>query len=335
MLSIQRIWRSAFSRRAKSGRGRSPVDVSSERQNGGSRRFPEVIPAQQVELGIGDVPFSGRVGVSVTLPAQTTPETGLLLMIHGMGSDWDEHDVLAGEWTDLYNMICLQVRDRHAGPRGLKIPIDLGKYQTIDCLRAVAWALQRWPCDRRRIVVWGGSAGGHMALMSMILAPELFTAGIVCCPFTHPTMPGEIVGDWQDGWIRRCIPQGPAPEDELVIRSPLVLAHRLTRPLVLMHGDADDVVSTVHSRRLAAALATHNAPVRYIEIPGANHDFFGGPTGLSSRKAATEKEADDLLKGSLPVEGRFPYRDRIIGDWLVETAKDGLPTLRSEGNRHR
>lgn len=295
------------------------------------QRFPAAVPAQSVsdEPGqvAGEVPFGGKIGVSAALPARVTPETGLLLMIHGMGSDWDEHDALAGQWADRYNMICLQVRDRHAGPRGLEIPVDLGKYQTIDCLRAVAWALGRWPCDHRRIVVWGGSAGGHMALMSMILAPELFAAGIVCCPFTHPTMPGEITEEWQDGWMRRCIPDGPVPEEEIDIRSPLRLVHRLTRPLLVMHGDADDVVSVVHSRRLTAALAARNAPARYVEIPGADHDLCGRPAGFSSRKEATEREADSLLRGRFPIEGHFLRHDPVIGGWLVETAAEDLPML--------
>lgn len=274
------------------------------------------------------MPFGGLVGVSVTLPSPMAPGAGLLLMIHGMGSDWDEHDAIAGEWADRYNMICVQVRDRHAGPRGLEVPIDLGKYQTVDCLRAVAWVLDRWPCDRRRIFVWGGSAGGHMALMSMVLAPELFAGGIVCCPFTHATLPGEIPGEWQDGWMRRCIPEGPVPEEEMTIRSPLRLAHRLVRPLVLMHGDADDVVSPVHSRRLAAALAARNAPAHYVEIPGADHDFFGGPAGLSSRKAATEREGESLLKGHSAVEGRFPRHEAVSDGWLVEIDADKMPALR-------
>lgn len=291
------------------------------------QRFPQAVRAQAVVDAPGDIAFDGWVGVSIVAPVHLTPETGLLLMIHGLGSDWDEHDAVARDWAQRYDMICLQVRDRHAGPRGLECPMDLGKYQAVDCLRAVAWTLGRWPCDRRRIVVWGGSGGGHMALMSMVLAPALFSAGIVCCPYTHPTLPGELGGEWQDGWIRRCIPEGPVPEEEIFIRSPLRLAHRLTRPLLLMHGDADTVVSVEHSRRLAARLGELGAPLRYREVAGGNHDLSGGPAGLSSRIEATEREAGDLLSESFTMEGRMPGRDPIFGDWLVETADDGLPTL--------
>lgn len=43
-------------------------------------------------------------------------------------------------------------------------------------------------------------------------------------------------------------------------------------PLWIFHGDADAVVSVDQSRKLLAALKSVGAPVRYTELPGADHD---------------------------------------------------------------
>lgn len=298
----------------------------------GPERIADAVPAQTVApdmagMGPDDIPFSGTVGVSVIRPARLTRRTGVLLMIHGLGSDWDEHDRLAPLWAARYDMICLQIRDRHAGPRGLEIPVDLGKHQVVDALRAVLWALGRWRADRRRIVVWGGSGGGHMALLCGAYAPELFSAVIACCPFT-PTLPGEIPGDWQDGWIRRCVPGGPVPSAARALRDPAGLAHRFACPVLLLHGDADPVTGIEHSHRILRAAQRQGAQVRLVTIPGGDHDFFGGPPGLASRKEATERHADTLLRASARRPGIFRAGPLAAG-WSLQAGPDGLPVLRA------
>jgi len=43
-------------------------------------------------------------------------------------------------------------------------------------------------------------------------------------------------------------------------------------PMWIFHGDADPTVPVDQSRRLVAALRSLGAPVRYTELPGADHD---------------------------------------------------------------
>jgi acetyl esterase/lipase len=259
-------------------------------------RYPTAVPAQEVTVERpGDIPFAGWVGVSVSRPTVRRERPGLLLMIHGLGSDWDEHDRLARRWADRYGLVCLQVRERHAGPRGLEIPADLGKYQTVDCLRAILWALDREDVDPRRVLLWGGSGGGHLALQCALYAPELFAGVVACAPITQMTYPGEISNEWQDGWIRRAIPSGPIPTDEVELRSPVHLIGRLHCDAVVLHGDRDPVVSCEHSRRLVDAAQGRVQTLRYIELPGGDHDFGGAPAGLGTRADATEHYAAHIL----------------------------------------
>ncbi len=288
-------------------------------------RFEKAVAAQPMrEEAPGDIPFEGDVGVSVTRPARLTAASGLLLMLHGLGSDWDEHDKLAADWSDRYDMLCLQVRDRHAGQRGMAVPMDLGKYQTVDSLRAVQWALERYDIDAKRVVVWGGSGGGHMALQCVLFAPDLFTAAISCCPYTHPTLEGEIVEEWQNGWIRRCIPDGDPPASEQAIRSPLANIGRLTTPVLLMHGSDDRVVHPLHSRRLADAARASCRPLLYREITGGDHNFYGGLDGLSSRKNATELIGNHLMISKKPSSAKVCAHSPTKGWQVRPNERDGL-----------
>ncbi len=291
-------------------------------------RHHAVCEAQPVgEDRPGEIPFTGAIDVTVTR-GTIASDTGLLLIVHGMGSDYDQFDDLSRRWALRYDMLCLQVRDRHAGPRGLEIPYDFGKYQTVDYLRAVYWALQEFELNRRRVIVWGGSGGGQIALLSLCYAPHLFAGGVALAPIVLPTMPGQMSApEWQDGWMRRCVPEGPVPADELEVRNPLALCGNIDAPVVLMHGSEDREVAVEHSRLMCKALRRAGGTVTYHEILGGDHQFAGGPAGFESREQATETVADDLLRDT-----RRPQTPQLSGH-VVEVGKswavryEPLPTL--------
>ena len=50
-------------------------------------------------------------------------------------------------------------------------------------------------------------------------------------------------------------------------------------PILLIHGDQDDVVPVEHSQRMYAALQEAGVTTEYIEIEGAGHSF-ATPEGL-------------------------------------------------------
>ena len=62
-----------------------------------------------------------------------------------------------------------------------------------------------------------------------------------------------------------------APE-EYTYRSSIEQAPGLRMPVVIRHGDADDLLPVWHSRWLVAALRKQDTPVRYDEIAGGGHD---------------------------------------------------------------
>ena len=60
-------------------------------------------------------------------------------------------------------------------------------------------------------------------------------------------------------------------------------AHRLSRPLLIVHGLADDNVVVAHSLRLSAALLTAGRPHSVLPLSGVTH------------MAAQEEVAENLL----------------------------------------
>lgn len=58
--------------------------------------------------------------------------------------------------------------------------------------------------------------------------------------------------------------------------SPICYASRTNPPTLLMHGDADRLVSYENSRRMYEALKAAGNDVRLITVPGQGHGFFDG-----------------------------------------------------------
>jgi predicted peptidase len=53
------------------------------------------------------------------------------------------------------------------------------------------------------------------------------------------------------------------------------VARRVARlPIWLFHGDADKSVTVEESRHMTAALKALGADVRYVELPGVDHDAW-------------------------------------------------------------
>jgi len=278
----------------------------------------------------GNIQFDDYIPINL-IHEDINSSTGLMLMIHGMGSDFHEHDDIAKKFTSLFNVVCLQVQDRCAGKKCPYMPTDLGKYQTIDCLNAVNWVINNYHLDLKRIYVWGGSGGGHMALLSIIYAPNLFAGCVSHAPFTKATLPGEIANEWQDGWIKLCIPVGKIPNEEIEIRSPVMLANKIKTPLMLIHGDADETVSVTHSRILSSKLKElNNRSFKYHEIPGGTHNLSRAQSStLDTRFKATTVFASELLLSSKKNITFSKHNVPITDYYHVSVDKNGYFSLHS------
>lgn len=167
--------------------------------------------------------------------------------------------------------------------------------QIQDCKAAVRWLrahAQDYQIDPKRIGVWGGSAGGHLAaLLGTTKQLKAFDVG------GHLDQSSEVqcVVDWfgPTDFLRYGSPQKFDPQDpknaaaklfggpvssklELAkMASPIYYVQAAqTAPFLIVHGDQDELVPLQQSESFFQALRAAKIDSSLTVIPGANH---GGP----------------------------------------------------------
>ncbi len=157
-----------------------------------------------------------------------------------------------------------------------------------DQVDAVHAAAERYPgLDLGRVAVRGWSYGGYLAIGAVLHRPDVFHAAVAGAA---PTDRRLYDTHWEERFLGH-----PEVEPENYARSSLVPeAHRLTRPLMLIHGLADDNVVAAHTLRFSAALLAAGRPHTVLPLPGATHMVT--QEQVMSNQLALEV---DFLKSSL------------------------------------
>ncbi|MCZ3385963.1 MAG: prolyl oligopeptidase family serine peptidase [Actinomycetia bacterium] len=130
-------------------------------------------------------------------------------------------------------------------------------------LHAVAHAYPALDLDR--VAIRGWSFGGYLSALAVIDRPDVFHAAIAGAPVT----------DWQlydTGYTERYLGV-PSQDDDAAYRRSSLLgrAARLTRPLQLIHGLADDNVFVAHSLQLSRVLTENGRPHEVLPLTGITH----------------------------------------------------------------
>ena len=175
-----------------------------------------------------------------------------------------------------------------------------------DCLCALRWVgrnAAQYGFDTARIVVTGGSAGGHLALITGMLPAE--------SPFYRSCPTGDETR-WNSGteprvrvaaivnWFGICdvadLLDGPNakhyamewfgsmnnPKELARQLSPLTYAGAGSPPTFTVHGDSDDIVPYAAAVKLHSALENARIPNKLLTIKGGGHGGFDRKTLVSS-----------------------------------------------------
>ncbi|WP_330237943.1 S9 family peptidase [Streptomyces sp. NBC_00525] len=132
----------------------------------------------------------------------------------------------------------------------------------IDALRAVAAA--RPELDTGRVAIRGWSFGGCLAAAAVLRHPEVF----------HAAVAGAAPADrllYDTHWEERFLGHPDVLPENYARSSLLDEAASLRRPLMLVHGLADDNVAVAHTLRLSAALLAAGRPHTVLPLSGAGH----------------------------------------------------------------
>ncbi|MBL7258460.1 S9 family peptidase [Paractinoplanes lichenicola] len=134
-----------------------------------------------------------------------------------------------------------------------------------DQIAALETVAARYPeLDVGRVGIRGWSAGGYLAALAVLRRPDVFHAAVAGAPVTDLRLYDT---HWQERFLGH--PEsnpGPYEDGSLLADAP-----NLSRPLLLIHGLADDNVYPVHTMRLSAALLAAGKPHTVLPLPGASH----------------------------------------------------------------
>ncbi|WP_437731508.1 alpha/beta fold hydrolase [Sorangium sp. So ce1335] len=171
-----------------------------------------------------------------------------------------------------------------------------------DLLDAVEWTVAQGIADKARVAIVGGSYGGYATLVGLTFTPETFACGVdIVGPSNLVTLLESIPPYWApmlELFAKRV--GDPRTEDgrELLrSRSPLYLADKIKRPLLIGQGANDPRVKQAESDQIVKAMTGKGIPVTYVLYPDEGHGF-ARPENALSFNAIAETFLAQCLGGS-------------------------------------
>ncbi|MEU8848533.1 prolyl oligopeptidase family serine peptidase [Streptomyces sp. NPDC048564] len=136
----------------------------------------------------------------------------------------------------------------------------------VDALHALA---ERFPLDLTRVAIRGWSFGGYLAGLAALRRPDVFHAAVVGAPVTDLRLYDT---HYQERYVGH---PGEQPEvyrrNSLIDDAGLVDPAEPHRPMMIVHGLADDNVVVAHSLRLSSALLAAGRPHEVLPLSGVTH----------------------------------------------------------------
>jgi dipeptidyl-peptidase-4 len=133
----------------------------------------------------------------------------------------------------------------------------------VTALEAVAEAYPA-DVDTSRVGITGWSYGGYLAALAVLKRPDVFHAAVAGAPVTEWRL-------YDTCYTERYLGD-PNTQPEVYDRNSLIpLAPLLERPLMIIHGLADDNVVAAHTLRLSSALLAAGRPHTVLPLSGVTH----------------------------------------------------------------
>jgi acetyl esterase/lipase len=265
------------------------------------------------------------------LPSGGGAQRPLVVYIHGGGwqSGHTRHSGAFADWPSVLaslarkGYVVASIEYRLSGEA--RFPAAVADVKT--ALRWLRSRARELRIDRARAVLWGGSAGGHLAALAAAScgvaepAPKLSaaaSAGAAPLQSESDCVQGLVAwygvfdfGAAADRDAQRgaeappakflgCSPQ--ACPELAALASPITHLDARDPPTLLIHGEHDRVVPAEQSREFQRALQARGVRSRLIVLPEVDHSFIG-KSAASTRAASLEALA-----------ATFEFIDAAIGE---------------------
>lgn len=153
-----------------------------------------------------------------------------------------------------------------AWEKAVKDNLALTLDDQVEALQALA---ERFPLDLDRVGIRGWSYGGFLAAMAVLRRPDVFHAAVVGAPVTDLRL-------YDTHYTERYLGD-PAGQPEVYAYNSLLTDEGLShaaeqvRPMMIIHGLADDNVVVAHTLRLSSALLAAGRPHEVLPLSGVTH----------------------------------------------------------------
>ena len=245
------------------------------------------------------------------LPSWHEAGVALPVLLDSYGGPSRQRVTDAGDWRDLVSQwfaehgFAVLVIDGAGTPgRGPDWEREIHRDQygpvladQVDGLHAAA--RERADLDLSRVGIRGWSFGGTIAELAVLRRPDVFHAAIAGAA---PTDPRRYNARFRERYLGQ---PDDNPEGYDAYRL-LDEAPNLTRPLLLMHGLADDNVRPEHTKRMSAALLAAGKPHEMVLLPGVGHAAIGS----SATVEILRTQVDFLRRHLSPPRADPPPVDR-------------------------
>jgi dipeptidyl-peptidase-4 len=142
---------------------------------------------------------------------------------------------------------------------------DLATAPVDDQIEALLAAAERFDAlDLARVAIRGWSFGGYLAAVAVLRHPDVIHAAIAGAPVTEWRL-------YDTHYTERYLGDPSSDPDGYDANSVLTSAASLRRPLLLIHGLADDNVVAAHTLQLSTELLAAGRPHEVLPLTGVTH----------------------------------------------------------------
>jgi dipeptidyl-peptidase-4 len=180
---------------------------------------------------------------------------------------------LASQWLAEQGFAVVVADGRGTGGRGpawdRAVARDLATGPLEDQITALQAAAEAFAdLDTERVAIRGWSFGGYLSALALLRRPDVFHAAVVGAPVTDWRLYDTFYTERYLGDPTR----DAAPyEQSSIISDPERTGATVHRPLLIIHGLADDNVFVAHSLRLSSALLAAGYPHSVLPLSGVTH----------------------------------------------------------------
>jgi acetyl esterase/lipase len=274
----------------------------------------KVLAQAQTEI-VPDVVYGHKDGLAMTFdvikPKANANGAAVIFMVSGGWiSNYNPPQQTATRFKDLLDKGFTLIAVRHGSSPKYLIPEIVSDVRR--AVRFIRHNAKQWGIDPNRLGVFGGSAGGHLALVlgtasdngdpnakedfmkesDRVASVVAYFPPVDLRPLARGLNP-QSTGGTLDRFPALNFEKEKAPD-----YSPIIHVSPDDPPTLLIHGDKDKLVPVNNSKVIHEAFQKNNVKTQLIIIEGAEHGFRGEDAKRAGAAMASWFE-QTLLKGDL------------------------------------